>query len=207
MGFTHGWQWYSSNTQAYWNSGCKILLFETEVKGLMEGLNKLCLCPCTWDHEYPSMQWAKFNLGQLVKVQAHKNTKPMGDHWHINNGTSPTDCHTFDPLFSPLHQPKTPVFTKNCHPKSYFFSHCPEFWKFFTQRPLIGWLEFEKKVPKCPLFLWLLSLKDPYFLPCRPYTHGLFEGNVAPSNMVRRWKILYSRNRIVQFVEYFQVQI
>ena len=27
-------------------------------------------------------------------------------------------------------------------------------------------LEFEKKVPKCPLFLWLLPLKDPLFLPC-----------------------------------------
>ena len=27
----------------------------TGVKGLMEGLNKLCLRPCTWDHEYPSM--------------------------------------------------------------------------------------------------------------------------------------------------------
>ena len=41
-------QWYSStNTQAYWNSGCKVLLFVYRVKGLMEGLNKLCLCPCT----------------------------------------------------------------------------------------------------------------------------------------------------------------
>ena len=27
-------------------------------------------------------------------------------------------------------------------------------------------LEFEKKVPKCPLFLWLLSLKDPLFFAC-----------------------------------------
>ena len=27
----------------------------TGVKGLMEGLNKLYLCPCTGDHEYPRM--------------------------------------------------------------------------------------------------------------------------------------------------------
>ena len=58
-------------------------------------------------------------------------------------------------------------------------------------------LEFEKKVPKCPLVLWLLWLKDPLLFAL--HEHGLFEGNVAPSNTVRSWKILYSRNRIVQF--------
>ena len=45
------------------------------------------------------------------------------------------------------------------------------------------------------------------FVSERPRKHGMFEGNVAPSNTVRTWKILYSRNRIVQFGEYFQVQI
>ena len=54
-----------------------------------------------------------------------------------------------------------------------------------------------------PILLWLLSLKDPLFF-CLAYT-CLFEGNVA-SNTVRSWKILYSRNRIEQFGEYFQVQ-
>ena len=54
-----------------------------------------------------------------------------------------------------------------------------------------------------PILLWLLSLKDPLFF-CLAYT-CLFEGNVA-SNTVRSWKILFSRNRIKQFGEYFQVQ-
>ena len=33
-------------------------------------------------------------------------------------------------------------------------------------------LEFEKKVPKCPLFLWLLLLKDPLFFAL--HTHVCF---------------------------------
>ena len=34
VGFTHGWQWLSpTNTQTYWNSECKILLFFKWVDG------------------------------------------------------------------------------------------------------------------------------------------------------------------------------
>ena len=58
-----------------------------------------------------------------------------------------------------------------------FFSHCPEFWKFFTQRPLIGW-NLRKMVPKCPLFLWLLSLKDPLYFALQ--THVCFRGILLP---------------------------
>ena len=77
-----------------------------------------------------------------------------------------TDCHTFKPLFSPLHQPQTPVFTKNCHTQSAIFSHCPECRKFFTQETP-NRLEFEKKVPNAPYFY---DWKTPYFLPCM---HGM----------------------------------
>ena len=122
-----------------------------------------------------------------------KNTKPMHEwgslaykHWY-----APTATH-LTLYFHPLHQPKTPVFTKNCHPKSYFFHTLSRILEIFHSKTPIR-LEFEKKVPKCPLFLRLLSLKDPLFFAL--HTHDLFEGNVAPSNTVRSWKILYSRNQ------------
>ena len=65
-------------------------------------------------------------------------------------------------------------------------------------------LEFGKKLPKWPLFLWLLWLKDPLFFAL--HTHGLSEGNVAPSNRSEAGKCCIFRNRIVQFGEYFQVK-
>ena len=97
-----------------------------------------------------------------------------------------TDCHTF--LFPPLTSAKNPVFTKNCLPKSSIFPHCPKFWKFFTQRPQIGW-NLRKRYPNAPYFYGFCHYKTPYFLPCM----HMFERNVAPSNTVcRSWKILYS---------------
>ena len=96
------------------------------------------------------------------------------------------DCHILTPYFNSLHQSKTPAsFTKNCHPKSYFFSTLSTILEIFHSKTP-NRLEFEKKVPKCPFFM-RLSLKDPLFLPCM----HVFEGNVAPSNKVRSWKILY----------------
>ena len=89
----------------------------------------------------------------------HKNLE-----FQTNGGSLTWYAPTATPLtpyFNPLHQPKTPVFTKKLSPKVLFFPHCPKFWKLFTQRPQIGWKK--KQVPKCPLFLWLLSLKDPQF--------------------------------------------
>ena len=105
--------------------------------------------------------------------------------------------------FHPYISPK-PLFLPNIVTRSPIFFTLSRILEIFHSKTP-NRLEFEKKVPKCPLFLWLLSLKDPLFFAL--YTHGLFEGNVAPSNMVRNWKMLYSRNRIVQFGEYFQVQI
>ena len=124
-----------------------------------------------------------------------------GDHSHINNGTH--RLSHFWPLsyFHSLHQPKTPVCTKKLSPKVlYFFhTHCPKFWKIFTQRPQIGW-NLRKRYPNAPYFYGFCHWKTPYFLPCM----HMFERNVAPSNTVcRSWKIVYSWNRIVQFGEYF----
>ena len=136
-----------------------------------------------------------------------KNTKPMGGHSH-KQWYAPTATH-LTLYFHPTTSAQNPCFCQKLSPKVLFLSHCPEFWKFFTHRPRIGWNLKGTQIPSCFFFffffLWLLSLKDPLFF-CLAYT-CLFEGNVAPSNTVRSWKILYSRNRIERFGEYFQVQI
>ena len=148
--------------------------------------------------------WAKFNLGQLVKVQAQELRIPNQwgiTHININNGMHRLP-HIWPFIFTPNSSPK-PLFLPKIVTQSPIFSHCPEFWKFFSQRPLIGW-NLRKRYPNVPYFYGFCDWKTPFFAL---HTHGLFEGNVAPSNTVRSWKILYSRNRIVQFGEYFQVQI
>ena len=88
----------------------------------------------------------------------------MWDHSHINN-----DTHRLPHIWpSPsLHQPKTPVFVKNCHPKSQ--CHIVQVSRileiFHSKTP--NRLEFEKKVPKCRLFCYgFCHWKTPYFLPC-----------------------------------------
>ena len=165
----------------------------------MEGLNKLCLSiylrPWISKHAWANSIAASRSRSKL-KTQ---NPKPKGDHSHINNGTHWLS-HFF--YFHPLHQPKNPVFTKDCLPKSSIFSTLSKILEIFHSKTP-NRLEFEKKVPKCPLFLGICHCKTPYFLPCM----RMFERNVAPSNTVcRSWKILYSWNRIVQFGEYFLVQ-
>ena len=122
----------------------------------MEGLNKLCLCPRrpTWDHEYQSMHGvSSISASRSRQGPSSRTPNQWGNHSHINNGT-----HRLP------HQPKTHVFTKNCHPKSYFF-HCPEFWKFFSQRTLIDW-NLRKRYPNVPYFYGFCDWKTPYFLPC-----------------------------------------
>ena len=95
-----------------------------------------------------------------------KNTKPMGDHSHINNDTHRLP-HIWPYIFTPPPtSAQNPCFCQKLSPKVLFLSHCPEFWKFFTQRPLIE-LEFEKKVPKCRLFFMaFVTERPPIFLPC-----------------------------------------
>ena len=148
--------------------------------------------------------WAKFNLIQLVKVQAQELRTPnqWGNLSHINNGTHRLP-NIWPFIFTPT-SAQNPCFYQKLSPKVLFFFTLTRILEIFLSKTP-NRLEFEKKVPKCPLVLWLLWLKDPLFFAL--HKHGLFEGNVAPSNTVRSWKILYSRNRIVQFGEYFRVQI
>ena len=73
-----------------------------------------------------------------------------------------TDCHTFDPLFSPPTSAQNPCFYQKLSPKVLFFSHCPEFWKVFTQRPLIRW-NLRKRCPNVPNFNGVCHWKTPYW--------------------------------------------
>ena len=87
----------------------------------------------------------------------------MWDHSHINNDTHRLP-HIRPYIFTPLHQPKTPVFAKNCHPKSQ--CHTVQVSRileiFHSKTP--NRLEFEKKVPKCHLFCsGFCHWKTPYF--------------------------------------------
>ena len=106
-----------------------------------------------------------------------------------------TNCHTFDPYFQPLHQPKTPLFTKNCHPKSYFFHTVQNLEIFHSKTP--NWLEFEKKVPKYPLFYSFCHWKTPYFLPCM---HMFVWG--ASCNLVNTFRCKFNKGDEIKFQFY-----
>ena len=88
----------------------------------------------------------------------------MGDHSHINNGMHRLP-HIWPFIFTPYISPKPLFLPKIVTQSPIFFSHCPEFWKFFTQRPLIGW-NLRKRYPNVPYFYGLCHWKTPYFLPC-----------------------------------------
>ena len=87
----------------------------------------------------------------------------MGGSLTYKQWYAPTATH-LTLYLTPLHQPKTHVYQK-LSPKVLFFSHCPEFWKFFTQRPLIGW-NLRKRYPNAPYLYGFCHWKTPYFLPC-----------------------------------------
>ena len=109
----------------------------------------------------------------------------MWDHSHINNDTHRLP-HIRPYIFTPLHQPQTPVFAKNCHPKSQCHTvQVSRILEFFTQRPLIGW-NLRKRYPNAAYFVMAFVTERPPIF-CLAYT-CLFEGNVA-SNTVRSWKI------------------
>ena len=86
----------------------------------------------------------------------------MGDY-SLNNGTHRLP-HIWPFIFTPYISPKPP-FLPQIVTQSPIFSHCPEFWKFFTQRPLIGW-NLRKRYPNVPYFYGFCHWKTPYFLPC-----------------------------------------
>ena len=73
-----------------------------------------------------------------------------------------TDCHTFDPIFSPPYISPKPLFLPKIVTQSHSvtLSKCPEFWKFFTQRPLIGW-NLRKRYPNAAYFVMAFVTERP----------------------------------------------
>ena len=99
----------------------------------------------------------------------------MGDYWHINNGTHWLP-HIWPFIFTPT-SAKNPSFYQKLSPKVLFFFTLSRIFEiFYSKTP--NRLEFEKKVSKCPLFLWLLSLKDPLFFAL--HAHVCFRGMLLP---------------------------
>ena len=96
----------------------------------------------------------------------------MGDHSHINNGTHRLP-HIFTPYISPkpLFVPKSvtqsPIFFKLSRISEIFYSKTP------------NRLEFEKNVPKCPLFYGFCYLKTPCFLLWACRTKTLFSSPLS----------------------------
>ena len=117
----------------------------------------------------PKHAWAKFNHYQSRSKLKNLESQTNGDHSHIKDGMH-RPLHFWLLILTPYISQKSPVFTKNCHPKSYFFHTVQNCWNFHSKTP--NRLEFEKNVPKCPLFLWLLSLKDPLFFALHAHVLG-----------------------------------
>ena len=118
-----------------------------------------------------------------------------------------TDCHTFDPryIFTPHTSAQNPgLFLPKIVTQSPIFVTLSRILEIFHSKTPNELWNLRKRYPNAAYFFMAFVTERPIiFLPCI----RMFEGNVAPSNTVRSWKILYSRNRIEQFGEYFQVQI
>ena len=100
--------------------------------------------------------------GQSRSKLKNLEYQPKGDHSHINNGTHHRLPHFWPFILSPYISQK-PTFYQKLSPKVLFLFTLSKILEIFLSKTSKR-LEFEKKVPKCPLFLWRLSLKDPLFL-------------------------------------------
>ena len=129
----------------------------------------------------------------------------MWDHSHINNDTHRLP-HILPYIFTPYISPK-PLFLPKIVTQSHSvtLSKCPEFWKFVTQRPLIGW-NLRKRYPNAAYFVMaFVTERPPIFLPCIHMfvwgecclKHGQKLENVVFSKQNRTiWGILSGANLI-----------
>ena len=123
-----------------------------------------------------------------------KDTKPMGDHSHINNGTHQLP-HIWPFIFTPYISPK-PLLLPKIVTQSPVFSHCTEFWKFFTQRPLIGW-NLRKRYPNAPYFHGFCHWKTPIF--CLACTCCLM-GMLLPQTQKLENFVFSKQNRAIWWI-------
>ena len=111
-------------------------------------------------------------LSSIVAIRFRCKLKNL--EFQTNGGSLTWYAPTATPLtpyFNPLHQPKTPVFTKKLSLKVLFFPHCPKFWKLFTQRPQIGW---KKGTQMPPIFMAFVTERPPIFCLACKCLRGMF---------------------------------
>ena len=147
--------------------------------------------------------WAKFNLGQLVQVRAHELRIP--NQWGIahiyKQWYAPTARHLTLYFHPPTSAQKTLFLPqKNCHPKSFFFT-LSRILEIFHSKTT-NRLEVEKRVPKWPLFLWLLSLKDPLFFAL--HTHVCLRGMLLPQTRSKAGKFCILETESCNLVNTFR---
>ena len=194
MGFTHGWQWFSPVTHKH--NGIQTIRFNFSLKGLMKGLNKLRLYQMSmylrpW---IPKHAWAYSSI-----VASRFRCKLKNLEFQTNEGSLTWYAPTATPLtpyFNPLHQPKTPIFTKKLSPKVLFFHTVQNFGNCSLKDPKSA----GKKVPKCPLFLWLLSLKDPQFFAL----HASLRGMLFPQTQSEAGKCCILETELCNLVNTFR---
>ena len=126
----------------------------------------------------------------------------MGESLTYKQWYAPTATHS---LFSPPTSAQNPCFYQKLSPKVLFFSHCPEFLKFFSQRPLIGW-NLRKGTQMSPIFMAFVTERPPIFWlaytwfvwgECCSLKHGRKLENFVFSKQNRAiWWILSGANLI-----------
>ena len=94
----------------------------------------------------------------------------MGDHSEINNGTHQLP-HIWTFIFTPYISPK-PLFLPKIATQSPILFTLSRISDIFHSKTPIR-LEFEKKVPKCPLFFMAFVTERPFFAL---HIHGLLGG-------------------------------
>ena len=104
-----------------------------------------------------------------------------------------TNCHTFDPLFRPLTSAQNPCFSgyqKLTSRVLFFFLTVHNFGSSSLKDPKLAGI-WENYLPKCPLFLWLLSLKDPLYKHYQKRENYLF----LEQNRAIWWIVLDAFNK------------
>ena len=163
MEFTYGWQWFSPITHKH--NGIQTVRFNFPLKGLMKGLNKLCLSNV---HVLETMNTQSSMHGPSSIVAFRCKLKNL--EFQTNGGSLTWYAPTVTPLtpyFNPLHQLKTHVFTKKCSPqnlKSCFSTLSKILETVHSKTP--NWLE--KRYPNAPYFYGFCHWKTPIFcLACK----------------------------------------
>ena len=87
-----------------------------------------------------------------------------------------TDCHAFDPLFSPPYISPKPLFLPKIVTQSPIFFTLSRILEFVHSKTR-NRLELEKKVPKCPIFMAFVTERPLFFAS---HTHVCLRGMLLP---------------------------